>query len=145
MSHADAVLDFRVPSDPHLARVVRDGVADFARAHGVEASVLAHFLTALGEAIANAMEHAKADAPIAIQVRLGGDRLVATVRDAGVGFSSAGLLTAELPPVDAERGRGIAIMRRCSDIFEIDSAPGRGTAVLVGRYLRASQHTENVA
>jgi hypothetical protein len=35
-------------------------------------------------------------------------------------------------------------MRRCTDIFAVHSVPGRGTAVVLGRYLRRkrNQHQE---
>jgi anti-sigma regulatory factor (Ser/Thr protein kinase) len=139
MSTAEAVLDFRVPAKPHLARVVREGVAEFATARGVSSDDLAHFLTALGEALANAIEHGGADRPIQVEVRIDAERIVATVTDVGSGFSAD--LTAEphLPDVSAERGRGLPIMRRCSDIFAIKSEAGQGTAVVVGRYLKRTE------
>ncbi|GAC1304100.1 MAG: hypothetical protein NVSMB19_14640 [Vulcanimicrobiaceae bacterium] len=136
MKIIDEVLDFRIPPKPHLSRVVRDGVAEFARSRGVGAEDLDHFLTALGEALANAIEHAHADTPVEIEVRLTSDRIVATVQDMGIGFETALVVGPALPAVTAERGRGMPIMRRCTDIFAIDSVPGKGTAVVLGRYLR---------
>lgn len=136
MMMTEAVLDFRVAPQAHLSRVVREGVTDFARSHGIGEEDLAHFLTALGEALANAIEHARADEPIEIAVRFGSDRIVATVADNGIGFRPT--RGAEpLPDPTAERGRGLPIMRRCSDFCAIDSAPGRGTSVVLGRYLRS--------
>ena len=137
MSTPDASLDFRVPSQPNLSRVVRAAVSDFARGHGVGADDLTHFLTALGEALANAIEHSQTDLPIDIEVRIGGGSIHATVRDSGIGFSSERGIDVALPDPDAERGRGLPIMRRCCDIFSVESAPGRGTSVRIGRYLRA--------
>ena len=66
----------------------------------------------------------------------GSDRIVATIRDTGIGFAGEPNLPPELPGFDAERGRGLAIMRRCSDIFSISSLSGEGTTVTIGRYLR---------
>jgi anti-sigma regulatory factor (Ser/Thr protein kinase) len=137
MSTPDASLDFRVPSQANLSRVVRAAVSDFAQGHGVGADDLTHFLTALGEALANAIEHAKSDGPIEIEVRIGGGSIEATVRDSGIGFRPDRAGDAALPDPDAERGRGLPIMRRCCDIFTVESAPGRGTSVRIGRYLRA--------
>lgn len=139
ISTRDAVLDFRVPPRPHLSRVAREGVADFARAHGVGEDDLAHFLTALGEAIANAIEHSHAERAIEIEVRVGVDRILATVQDSGIGFDTKLVLDPILPEPTAERGRGLPIMRRCSDIFAIKSQPGAGTAVILGRYYRRTQ------
>jgi len=139
MLDKDAVLEFRVLPQPHLCAVVRQGVADFARAHGVADEDLTHILTALGEALANAIEHAGGEEPIDLQVRVGSDRIVVTVQDSGVGFPSELMSPPpdlpDLPEPSAERGRGLPIMRRCTDIFAIRSLPGRGTAVVLGRYL----------
>ena len=142
MSKSETVLEFRVPPEPNLSRVVRERVADCARSRGVDDADLDHFLTALGEALANAMEHARALEPLRVEVRLSVDRIVATVQDAGVGFASPqALAEPKLPGADSIRGRGLPIMRRCSDIFAVNSTPGKGTAVVVGRYLRAGSST----
>ena len=136
MPNSDVVLDFQVPPQPHLCGVVRQGVADFARTHGVVDDDLGHFLMALGEALANAIEHAGAAEPIAIEVRVAKDRIVATIQDRGIGFPSEMSARPDLPEASAERGRGLPIMRRCADIFAVRSIPGKGTAVVVGCYLR---------
>jgi anti-sigma regulatory factor (Ser/Thr protein kinase) len=138
MDTSEAVLDFRVAPQPHLSRVVRDRVAEFACSHGVRTEDLEHFLLALGEALANAIEHARAEGPIEIEVRVLPDRIVASVQDHGVGFRSGLVPEPDLPPPEAERGRGLPIMRRCCDIFALKTTPGRGTAVVIGRFLRAS-------
>ena len=145
MSTTEAVLDFRVAPQPHLSRLVRERVIEFARTHDVGEDDLAYFLTALGEAVANAIEHAKADQPILVEVRVGDDRIVATVQDRGVGFPTALVIEPELPDSHSERGRGLPIMRRCSDIFALHSEPGRGTAVVVGRYLKRETLRATVA
>jgi anti-sigma regulatory factor (Ser/Thr protein kinase) len=136
MPNTDVVLDFQVPPQPHLCGVVRQGVADFARTHGVVDDDLMYFLTALGEALANAIEHARAAEPIAVQVRVAKDRIVATIQDRGIGFPSDVSARPDLPEPSAERGRGLPIMRRCTDIFAVRSVPGKGTAVVLGCYLR---------
>lgn len=105
---------------------------------------LCEFLSALGEAVANAIEHARggADAPIKVECRVSRDRIVATVRDYGKGFARhAG--TVEAPAGPIERGRGFLIMRRFSDIFDVRSVPGGGTSVVVGRYLRLGRETSS--
>ncbi|MBC5810773.1 MAG: ATP-binding protein [Candidatus Eremiobacteraeota bacterium] len=131
---SDAVLKLEIQAKPRLGRVVRERVTEFARAHGVDDVDLDQFLTALGEALANAIEHARCDGTIHVECRAPGDRIVATVQDDGVGFQSAAAAP-QLPSVFSERGRGLPIMRRCSDIFSVTSEPGRGTEVIIGRYL----------
>ena len=139
-----AVLNFRVPNEPRFAGAVRQAVAGFAIANGIGRDDLAHFLTALGEAVANAIEHAQSNEDIAIEVRIDRKAIVATVEDGGIGFATEGL-EAKLPDAEAERGRGLAIMRRCSDIFTITSEPGNGTAIVIGRYLRKAAANGSVS
>jgi anti-sigma regulatory factor (Ser/Thr protein kinase) len=131
-----AALGFQGPATPHLACVVRRVVGAFAAANEIAADDLSHFLSALGEAVANAIEHAGADDGIAIEIRIDRKSIVALVQDTGIGFSAAGPEAVRLPAIEAERGRGLAIMRRCSDIFDVRSEPGKGTSVVVGRSLR---------
>jgi len=142
---AEAVLNFRVPAQPHLARVVRQVASAFATENGIDVDDLGQFLTALGEAVANAIEHARTETGIEIEVTIDHNAIVGTVQDAGVGFASDALVSPRLPGADAERGRGLAIMRRCSDIFDVKSAPGKGTAVVVGRYLRRLNGKAHIA
>ena len=142
MATSEAVLHLEIPPHPHLSRLVRERIGAFAAEQGVGGDELSDFLTALGEAIANAIEHARSDAPIRIECRLSTDSIQAVVEDSGVGFARPP--ESGLPEPTAERGRWLPLMRSCSDIFAVNSAPGRGTAVKVGRFLRrpatASQH-----
>ena len=138
-----AVLTLTIPPEPRLSRVVRSDVMSFATAHGVSSDDLMFFLTAMGEALANAIEHARAQDEIEVEVVLAEDRIVGKVADRGVGFDGGAL---EAPPgPSAERGRGLPIMRDCSDIFALRSVPGCGTAVTVGRLLRSKTSVSNVA
>ena len=142
MKTPEAVLDFKVPPEPRASRAVRESVARKARAHGVSEEDLDLFLTALGEAIANAVEHGAVDTTMAIEVevRIDEDRIVGTVQDNGRGFTPSSLAEPILPDANSERGRGLPIIRRCSDFFAVTSAPGKGTAVLLGRYFQTSGH-----
>jgi anti-sigma regulatory factor (Ser/Thr protein kinase) len=133
---------FRIPPLPHSSRRVREAVSAFAQGLGIGGSDVDEFLTALGEALANAIEHSGAKAPIEVDCHATEQRIVATVRDFGVGFLGSAE-PAELPPTHLERGRGLAIMRRCSDIFAVRSVPGGGTCVVVGRYLRFGRRTSS--
>ena len=132
MTTPEAVFHFRVPPQPLQARVARENVIAFAASHGIAHQYVAHFLSVLGEAIANAIEHAATAEPIDIELRLGSDRLVATVRDFGIGFDTGASASSTLPDARAERGRGLPIMRSSADIFAIESFLGKGTTVVVG-------------
>lgn len=128
-----------VPVDPKMARLVRDQITDFATGLGIIDADLIDFITAIGEALANALVHAKATDPIEISAWITkGNQLCATVRDNGIGFATAPAVVerAPLPDGFAECGRGMPIMRRCTDTFSIESEAGKGTVVRLARYLR---------
>jgi anti-sigma regulatory factor (Ser/Thr protein kinase) len=133
-----ATLRLNIPPEPRFARYVRERVAGFAASYNLDGNDLRDFLTALGEALANSMEHS--GSPEAIEVTcwlVGTDQFLATVVDKGIGFTvPTPELEPRLPGLESERGRGLPIMRRCTDIFAVRSEIGKGTSVILGRYLR---------
>lgn len=131
-----STLTLRLPPQPDLCRIARQRIADFARSKGVAEDDLTSLLGAIGEALANAVEHGRTPIPLDVECRVEPNRIVATVSDAGVGFEHEPPLPGELPEIESERGRGLGIMRRLSDIFAVQRSPAGGTSVLVGRYLR---------
>jgi len=112
-------------------------VAGFASSHRIGEDDLRDFLTALGEALANSMEHARSNETIEVTCWLvGNDQFLATIVDKGVGFRvTAPVVNPTLPSAEAERGRGLPIMKRCTDLFAVRSEPGKGTSVIIGRHL----------
>ncbi len=137
------VLRLRIPPQPRFGKIVRDDVAAHAAGFGISATQLEDFLFAVGEAIANAIEHSGTASAIEFRCRVDAEKIVATVVDAGRGFRPSATTTT-LPIGLTERGRGIPIMRACSDIFALRSVPGRGTAIVIGRYIRL-RHEETSA
>jgi anti-sigma regulatory factor (Ser/Thr protein kinase) len=131
-------LTLHVPAEPPASRAVRDAVSAFGRQSGLEESDLEFILTALGEAVANAIEHSGTTEPIEVCCVARPDKFLATVRDFGRGLSDAAI-AAEIPPLLRERGRGLPIMRTCSDLFSVRNMPGGGAIVVVGRYVRAGR------
>ncbi len=132
----DESLRLEIPPETRYGRVVRERIAAFALAHHVSPRDATALVTAVAEAVANAVEHAGTSRAIEIACTLSGERLTATVVDHGMGFDASALRDPRLPEPLAVRGRGLPIMRQCSDLFAIRSAPGEGTAVTVGRYVR---------
>jgi len=88
------------------------------------------------KALANAIEHSDSSDVIEVRCHIEGDKIIATVIDSGKGFETDGTPQKPLPEELSERGRGLPIMQRCTDIFAVRSVPGKGTAVVLGRYLR---------
>ena len=125
-----------IPPNPRYGKGVRDEVIAFANRHNISICDLEDFIFALGEAIANAIEHSGSPEAIEIICRIEADKIVATVTDSGKGFVTDPLPKTPLPDEFSERGRGLPIMERYSDIFAVRSVLGKGTAVVFGRYLR---------
>lgn len=129
-------LRIRIPPNARFSRSARDELRKFAAGLGVQTLDLEEFIFAVGEALANAIEHSSSSDVIEVRCDFEGDKIVATIVDSGGGFKANPLASVSLPDAFAERGRGLAIMRRCTDIFALHSVPGRGTAVVLGRYLQ---------
>ncbi|MBV8117800.1 MAG: ATP-binding protein [Candidatus Eremiobacteraeota bacterium] len=131
-------LHLRLPPLPRSARTGRDALLALAAFHDVASLDIESLTFALGEALANAIEHAGSDAEIDVSVTIDARTIVATVRDRGSGFAGAPHETVPFPDLSAEGGRGFPIMQCCTDFFEVQSMPGDGTVVTLGRLRRDS-------
>jgi anti-sigma regulatory factor (Ser/Thr protein kinase) len=124
------------------AGMVRHALLDFGQKHGVDRQEMELLVFAVGEAVANAVEHAGATADIEVQCRIDDREIVATIIDSGRGVREqlADNTIMPLPEPLAEGGRGIPIMQRCTDMFSIRPLPGGGTGVVLGllRHFRKS-------
>jgi anti-sigma regulatory factor (Ser/Thr protein kinase) len=129
-------LSIRIPPDGRHARSVRDALLAFASLHGVVEADREAMLFAVGEAIANAIEHGAPAGDIKVTIEIDKHLIAARVIDEGRGFGDPPAGMAPLPATYAERGRGIPIMQRCVDLCEVRSTPGRGTVVTLGRFRR---------
>ncbi|MGR4065802.1 MAG: ATP-binding protein [Vulcanimicrobiaceae bacterium] len=124
----------RIPPTAPRAQEVRAVVTSFAKLQGVRSRDLESLIFAVGEALANAIEHAGSEE---IEVRCSVDEglLQVSIADSGRGFDAVPKKRLPLPDALSERGRGIPIMQRCTDVFRVRSLPGGGTEVVLGCYL----------
>ena len=133
------VLRLSIPPLPRFAGTARRAFSKFAGIHRLAAWDVENLLFALSEAIANAIQHAATGKAIEVNARLEGDMIVATIRDRGRGFNAPPPSRVALPSASAQGGRGFAIMQRCTDFLDVRSELGKGTVVILGRYLRRRQ------
>ena len=131
-------LRVRIPPRARSSATAREEVRAFARHAGIAAHDVDEFIFAVGEALANAIEHSGTSDVIDVHCRVEGENIVATIVDSGTGFATEQIGREPLADPLAERGRGLTIMQRCSDIFSLRSIPGGGTAVVVGRRMRSN-------
>lgn len=138
-------LKMRIPPNARFGGSVRAQVLSFAGRFEIGREELQDFIFAVGEAFANAIEHSHSSDVIEVRCQVEDDKILATVVDSGAGFLSDAIPSATLPDIYAERGRGLPIMRRCTDIFAVHSVPGRGTAVVLGRYFHSKNQETAIA
>ncbi len=140
-------LHVRIPPDARHARTVRDALVAFSSLHDVCEADLEALLFAVGEALANAIEHGAPAIDIDVTLEIDPNVIAARVTDYGSGFQDE-IPTSYTPLPDGltERGRGIPIMQRYADHFEVESMPGHGTVVTLLRYRRTpAPHQEDSA
>lgn len=128
-------LKVRIPPNARFGKSVREEVWTFVNRFAVSRLDIEEFIFAIGEALANAIEHSGSSDVIEVRCQVETDKMIATVIDSGNGFETDPIPDVTLPDDLSERGRGLPIMRRCTDIFAVHSVPGKGTAVVLGRYL----------
>jgi serine phosphatase RsbU (regulator of sigma subunit)/anti-sigma regulatory factor (Ser/Thr protein kinase) len=116
---------------PMAVPLVRRSMERYARSLGLDEDACFALLTATGEAIANAVEHAYLGAPgvVRVQAHAGEDVLTVTVEDEG-----------KWKPAQRrdERGRGLPLMRALMDAVEIRTHQAR-TEVRLTMALRAGR------
>jgi serine/threonine-protein kinase RsbW len=133
-----------IPPDARHARTVRDALVAFGSLHAVAELDLEALIFAVGEALANAIEHGEPDGEIDVTVEVDAHIISARVADRGRGFRNTVGGYTPLPDGLSERGRGIPIMQRCMDMCEVESRPGGGTTVKLGRFRRGGGRRRDV-
>jgi anti-sigma regulatory factor (Ser/Thr protein kinase)/putative methionine-R-sulfoxide reductase with GAF domain len=119
-------LDLAKPALPWSLRDIRFSVRRWLSAVGAAPRALADLLVAVGEACTNAVEHAygPGGGTVTVHMELQLPDVLVTVRDTGCWR----------PPHGAGGGRGMLIMRNCSDDLRIDHG-STGTTVVIRRRL----------
>ena len=98
--------------------------------------------TAVSEAVTNAIIHGygNADGQVVMELEAEDDMLTVTVRDTGRGIEDIELARRPFytsKPGEERSGMGFAVMEAFMDSVEVESAPGRGTTVIMRkRFLR---------
>ena len=81
---------------------------------------------AIGEALANAVEHSGSQVWVEINASIGNGWITVRISDRGRGFW---VQRPTLPPPESIRGRGLILMERCVDEVQVESSPLFGTSV----------------
>jgi serine/threonine-protein kinase RsbW len=120
-------LSVALPRESVSVPVVRRLAGQALRAFGVDDSDVDDVMLAITEACANVIDHAGATDTYDVKIELSADRCAITVVDQGGGFD------ADQVPLsvskDAERGRGLALMRALVDNVAFRNEPQAGAVV----------------
>jgi anti-sigma regulatory factor (Ser/Thr protein kinase) len=124
----DERLEMRLPASPGSLSTMRRGLQAWLRHAGVSAPTVYDVMVAVGEAAANAIEHAygPTDAEFSLEAELDGGELVVAVRDTGSWRTPRG----------THRGRGLAMMKDLMDDVQVES-DAHGTVVTMRRRVEA--------
>jgi serine phosphatase RsbU (regulator of sigma subunit)/anti-sigma regulatory factor (Ser/Thr protein kinase) len=119
-------LNIVVPALPRALADIRSAVRRWLTAAGASPDDVADIMVAVGEACSNVVEHAygPAGGSLTLQMELDDGTVVAVVRDNGRWRSVRG----------QNRGRGTALIQRCTDHMDVVAGPG-GTTVTFRRHL----------
>jgi anti-sigma regulatory factor (Ser/Thr protein kinase) len=104
------------PQTSKAVGLARRDVIDVAKACGFSGQALADIEVAVGEGLANAVEHGRrGDGGFEVWVRCDEFALVIEIKDSGRGFDHGSVCSRTRPPVEALRGFGTFIMRELMD------------------------------
>ena len=122
----------KIPCREEFAATVRLQAEAIARRVMFSDEEIYDIITAVGEVCDNAIEHGRSELGIDVEYAMTRTEFRVEVQDYGSGFDPTGRGD-EPPDVFAESGRGIFLMRNLMDTLEIESAPGRGTRIVMAK------------
>jgi serine/threonine-protein kinase RsbW len=123
-------LEFAVPLAVRAVAEVRYRLTDWLERHGVANPARADLVLATHEAVANAIEHAKATNPVLVSAERRDAHVVVAIADDGRWQKEA-----QAAP---DRGHGIALMRKLVSRVEI-AAGATGTTVRLLQHLSGTE------
>ncbi len=128
-------LSVELPRDSKSVPVIRHLTRFALRAAGVTEEVTYDIELALSEACTNVLEHAGEGDAYEVAVAVRPDRCELRITDTGRGFDHVSVRDRRAG-LDAERGRGMALMQAVMDRVDFLSEPESGTLVALTKYLR---------
>jgi len=133
VSAVQVVLVVSLPRDNQSIPLSRHIVMDALRELGVAEDCINDIAVAQSEACTNVIDHSGPGDEYEVKVEICDDRCVISVVDAGRGFDSTQISSAN--DLGAERGRGIQLMRALVDEVHFLSDSESGTAVRLEKAL----------
>jgi anti-sigma regulatory factor (Ser/Thr protein kinase) len=139
LSHTGVHSALRVPADLQVVSFVRCAFACVLAREGWPAEGSGRVLLASTEAVTNAIEHGSPQgASVEVELTVTEERAAFTVVDEGIPGTPVPVCPADPPPATATRGRGLLIISRLADDFDLRPS-GEGTALCVGFWRHAAE------
>ena len=132
-------LTMAVPGKPEYVGTVRMAVAHVASSIGFDIEAIDDIKVAVSEACTNIICHAHGGGAFMYDVIIDLEesrKITVTVKDTGVGFGMEDYVE-PVPGESSGSGLGIFIIRALMDEVDIQSIPGKGTNILMAKYLGA--------
>ena len=127
-------LTWRLPRVPATASIPRRALDSALQALGITADCRADLALALSEACANAIEHARLGADYCVTVTADPELCMVEVADCGIGIAGGQVDTQAAAP-GSTRGRGIMLIRACTDSLDLAAVEPHGLAVRFSKRL----------
>ena len=121
-------LGLELPRDSSTVPLVRHLTKHALWEIGVKRACVSDVELAVTEACANVVEHSAGDDVYRVEVKVTPTQCEIRVIDTGHGFDFESLEERE-PSTDADRGRGVALMKMLVDSIDFRSEPESGTIV----------------
>lgn len=112
-------LRLSVPIDASLLPAVREQVRAFLRLHEVDTESMDDIVFCVHEACTNAIHHSKSHADVDVELVLEGQSVRVAVNDSGCGLDVNQCDPLREPELLCLRGRGLYLMAKLMDEFEI--------------------------
>jgi len=112
-------LRLSVPPDPSRLPAVRRAVLSFLRLHAVDPQSMDDVVMCVHEACANAVHHSRSRAAIVVELALDAQGITVVVGDSGCGLDLDQCDPMREPELLRLRGRGLYLMAKLMDEFEI--------------------------
>ncbi len=120
----------KIPCREEYAKAVRLQAEAIARRVWDDEESVYDIVMAVGEVCDNAIEHGRSEMGIDVEYVMEEGGFAVMIQDYGPGFDPTGR-GEEPPDLFSESGRGLFLMKNLMDEVQIDSAPGRGTRIVL--------------
>lgn len=131
-------IEFCIPSDPRLLKIVRSGVAHLCELLGFSEEDRNGVTLAVDEACSNIIKHAyegETDKPIIVHCRMLENGIEIILRDFGRRADIKRIKSRELDDI-RPGGLGVHLIKSVMDVVIYDNSPEQGTQLTLAKYLK---------